>query len=172
MSEGGRKERAPHQKLNPIGAGHRCPLSCYYYFVITSTSTTTSIPATSTVASLLVWDSKAFLSLQRRPSSSSPSSTIYGLSPHYLIPSPKTYIHIPRLLKRRSVSPPWISSNPPSHLRSPKAVHFLIRSETESMSPIQSGPSIMLQNGYPLPLPPFAVTTGWKQMLIDAIYLI
>ncbi len=148
MSEGGRKERAPHQKLNPIGAGHRCPLSCYYYFVITSTSTTTSIPATSTVASLLVWDSKAFLSLQRRPSSSSPSSTIYGLSPHYLIPSPKTYIHIPRLLKRRSVSPPWISSNPPSRLQSPRAVHFRIPLATELILAIRSGPSIMRRNGY------------------------
>ena len=37
------------------------------------------------------------------------------------------------------------------------------------MSPIQSGPSIMLQNGYSLPLPLFVVTTGWKQVLIDAI---
>ena len=140
-------------------------LSAFLLFVITSTSTstTTAIPATSTVASLFAWDFKAILSLQRRPSPSSPSPAIYGLSPHYLTPSPKTDIRpIPRLLERTSASLPWISSNPPSHLRSPKAAHFLILSETESMSPIQSGPSIMLQNGYPLPPPLLVVTTGWK----------
>lgn len=165
-----RREELPSEaKPNRGGAS----LSAFLLFVITSTSTstTTAIPTTSTVASLFAWDYKAIFSLQRRPSPSSPPPAIYGLSPQrYLIPSPKTYIRpIPRLLERTSVSLPWISSNPPSHLRSPKAAHFLILSETESMSPIQSGPSIMLQNGYSLPLPLFVVTTGWKQVLIDAI---
>jgi hypothetical protein len=48
-------------------------------------------------------------------------------------------------------SPPWISSSQPSHRRLQKAVHSLIRSATESTSQTQSGPFIMLPNGYDTP---------------------